>query len=232
MDHTELGKLRISGSGRASRRTASAPCDSSTRPNGLRHLPSYFDAAAQRALLADVEAVLAAAPLYRPTMPRSGKPLSVEMSNAGSLGWVSDKDGGYRYQPLHPRTAQSWPPIPNGLIELWRAVAGYAALPEACLVNLYELHSKLGSHVDADEVDTSAPVVSVSLGADAVFHIGGPNRGDPKAKLVLRSGDVIVLGGVARHCYHGIDRILPTMGSLLPDGRRINLTLRRVTKPA
>lgn len=192
---------------------------------------SYFDARQQLALLADVQAVIAAAPLYRPAMPRTGKPLSVEMTNAGPLGWVSDQQSGYRYQAVHPVTGRPWPAIPDRLMRLWCDLAGYAASPEACLVNLYGPDAKLGSHVDADEADTMAPVVSVSLGADAVFHVGGPRRGDPKLKLVLHSGDVVVLGGDARRCFHGIDRILPSMGGLLPGGQRINLTLRRVTLP-
>lgn len=199
------------------------------RPFGLVHWSGFFGPALQRELLADVEAIIAHSPLYRPAMPRSGKPLSVHMTNAGPLGWVADKDGGYRYQAHHPITGQPWPGIPPVLLELWAEVAGHAAMPQACLINVYEKGSRLGSHVDADEADTAAPVVSVSLGADAVFHIGGPARSDPKSRLVLRSGDVVVLGGAARRCYHGIDRILPTSVSLLPAGRRINLTLRRVT---
>lgn len=175
--------------------------------------------------------MIAAAPLYRPTMPRTGKPLSVEMTNAGQLGWLSDKERGYQYRAVHPVTGRPWPPIPERLLQLWREVADYDALPEACLVNFYAPATKLGSHVDSDEADRKAPVVSVSIGADAVFHVGGQRRTDPKARLVLRSGDVVVLGGEARHCFHGIDRILPTVNGLIPDGCRLNLTLRRVTVP-
>lgn len=227
MDHTGPKSSKNTRTAKAAR----AACDVPARPNGLRCYPAYFSAAQQRALLADVEAVLAAAPLYRPAMPRSGKPLSVRMTNAGPLGWVTDKDGGYRYQPFHPETLRPWPSIPEPLLAMWQTLARYPVAPEACLINLYEQDSKLGSHVDADEADTNAPVVSVSLGADAIFHIGGPRRRDPKSKLILQSGDVIVLGGDARRCHHGIDRILPTMDSLLSQGRRINLTLRRVTVP-
>ena len=86
----------------------------------------------------------------------------------------------------------------------------------------------MGSHRDADEEDIAAPVVSVSLGDDAAFHVGGLRRGDPKQRLTLRSGDVVVLGGAARLAYHGIDRILPGTSTLLAEGGRLNLTLRRV----
>ena len=200
-------------------------------PQGFSYLSSYLDEARQRKLLAAVRAVVAHSPLYTPTMPRSGKPMSVRMTNCGSLGWLTDRDGGYRYQPTHPDTGHAWPPIPEDLICLWRKVAGYAAPPEACLINYYSGTSRLGSHKDADETDLSAPVLSVSLGDDAQFHVGGVGRTDPKERLILRSGDVIVLGGAARLAYHGIDRIYPGTSDLLAEGGRFNLTLRRVNLP-
>jgi len=122
--------------------------------------------------------------------------------------------------------------MPRSLIDLWSDVAGYPALPEACLINFYSESARMGSHRDADEADISAPVVSVSLGDDAVFHVGGLKRSDPKLRVVLKSGDVVVLAGQARHAYHGIDRVLTGTPDLLPEGGRINLTLRRVTWPA
>lgn len=197
---------------------------------GFQHLPGYFDAIAQNELMREVERILERAPFYRPTMPRSGKPLSVEMANAGSLGWVTDKDGGYRYQATHPVTGEPWPPIPESLLRLWAELSSYPLPPEACLINLYRAGSKLGSHVDADEQETRAPVISVSLGDDAAFHIGGLKRSDPKTRLLLRSGDVVVLGVEARLAYHGIDRIYSGTSQLVPGGGRINLTLRRVTR--
>jgi DNA oxidative demethylase len=198
---------------------------------GFRYLPGYLDSEAQIVLLAAIREVIRQAPLYTPTMPRSGKPLSVRMTNAGPLGWVSDKDGGYRYQPTHPVTGKLWPPLPAMLLQLWDELTGYDAPPEACLVNYYDAEARLGSHVDADEANTMAPVLSVSLGDAAVFHVGGLKRSDPKTRMILRSGDVVVLAETARHAYHGIDRILVGTSTLLPEGGRINLTLRRVSFP-
>jgi alkylated DNA repair protein (DNA oxidative demethylase) len=199
---------------------------------GWRHLAGWLSPDRQRQLLADVRGVIAAAPLLRPIMPRTGKAFSVLMTNCGPLGWVSDRDGGYRYQAAHPETGRPWPPIPDLLSEIWSAVAEYRAPPEACLLNYYSAGAKLGSHRDEDEDDARAPVVSVSLGDDATFHIGGARRGDPKRRLILRSGDVFVLGGAARDFYHGIDRIHPGTSGLLEEGGRLSLTLRRVTTPA
>lgn len=158
--------------------------------------------------------------------------MSVRMTNCGPLGWVTDQERGYRYQAVHPVTGYPWPAIPPALLDLWSQVSDYPAPPEACLINYYSSSARMGSHRDADEQDFSAPVVSVSLGDDAVFHVGGPRRADPKARMILKSGDVVVLGGEARLAYHGIDRMLPGTSDLLNEGGRINLTLRRVTKPA
>ncbi len=200
-----------------------------TLPDGFRHLTGFLGPREQAELLAEIRSILAAAPLYVPTMPRTGKPFSVRMSNCGPLGWVSDKGGGYRYQAEHPGNRRPWPAMPAMLLGLWREVAGYPFPPEACLINYYAAGAKMGPHRDEDEQDTLAPVVSVSLGDDATFHIGGLARTDPKQRLLLRSGHVVVLGGGARMAYHGVDRIHPGTSNLLPEGGRLNLTLRRVT---
>ena len=197
---------------------------------GFRFLSEYFPPAAQKALVADVLAILAHNPLYTGAMPRSGKPMSVRMTNLGPLGWVSDIKG-YRYQPTHPVTGHPWGPIPTALLELWDAVGDYPAPPQACLVNWYGPDSRLGLHVDADETADEAPVVSLSLGSRALFRLGGLRRSDPTRSMRLASGDVVVLGGRARRAYHGVDRIYPETSTLIPGGGRINLTLRRVTRP-
>lgn len=199
-------------------------------PEGFRLLPGRFDRAAQEDLRDAIRAVAAAAPLYRPTMPRTGKPFSVRMTNCGPLGWVSDQ-AGYRYQATHPVTGRPWPPIPEMLLALWEALSGYPHPPEACLVNFYEPDARMGLHQDADEAEFAAPVLSVSLGDTCLFRLGGVDRRDPTRSFRLASGDVLLLGGAARLAYHGVDRIYPGTSTLLPQGGRINLTLRRVTRP-
>jgi alkylated DNA repair protein (DNA oxidative demethylase) len=195
---------------------------------GWRYLPGCLNPAQQAELLAEVRAIIDMAPLYQPTMPRSGRPFSVRMTNCGVLGWVSDVNG-YRYQATHPETGQPWPAMPTAVVRIWHNVVGSHALPEACLINYYAPATKMGSHRDEDEEDKTAPVVSISLGDDATFHIGGLRRSDPKQRLSLRSGDVFVLAGAARLAYHGIERIHAGTSALLPEGGRFNLTLRRVT---
>jgi alkylated DNA repair protein (DNA oxidative demethylase) len=197
---------------------------------GLRLYPGHLGRSEQADLMAALRAVLAAAPLFTPRMPRSGRPFTVRMSNCGPLGWVSDQSG-YRYEPLHPMTGRPWPPLPKALSALWNAIADYPHPPEACLINFYGPAAKMGLHQDRDEADFAAPVVSVSLGDSCLFRVGGPKRSDPTCSLRLHSGDALVLGGDARLAFHGVDRIEPGTSTLLTEGGRINLTLRRVTHP-
>lgn len=200
-------------------------------PEGVRHLPAHLDRAAQQDLLDAVRDIVRQAPLFVPTMPRTGKPMQVRMSNCGPLGWVTDKDRGYRYQATHPVTGDAWPAMPDMLMALWRDLADYDAAPEACLINYYADTARMGLHQDRDEEEFAAPVLSVSLGDDCLFRIGGTTRGGKTRSIRLASGDVVLLGGPSRLCYHGVDRIYPQTSTLLKDGGRINLTLRRVTKP-
>jgi alkylated DNA repair protein (DNA oxidative demethylase) len=197
---------------------------------GLRFYPGYFSRDAQLAMLAAVRGVLAGAPLFTPRMPKSGRPLSVGMSNCGPLGWISDERG-YRYQRRHPDTGEPWPAIPACLLRLWDEVARYPNAPEACLINYYGPNAKMGLHQDRDEADFSAPVVSLSLGDSCLFRVGGGKRRDPTRSFRLKSGDVVVLGGDARLAFHGVDRIYPATSTLLAEGGRINVTMRRVTLP-
>lgn len=199
-------------------------------PRGVRHIPGYLDRPQQEKLLEEIRAVVKAAPLYVPTMPRTGKPMSVRMTNCGALGWVTDKEGGYRYQPHHPVTGAPWPPIPAMLLDIWREIAQYPHEPEACLVNFYEPDARMGLHQDRDEQDLAAPVLSVSLGDDCLFRVGETTRSGRTVSFRLRSGDIVVLGGEGRLAFHGVDRIYPATSTLLKNGGRINLTLRRVRK--
>jgi len=203
----------------------------STDLEGFRLWPGLLGRAEQEALRDAVFARFRGGPLYTPRMPKSGQPMRVRMTNFGPLGWVTDKENGYRYQPTHPDTGKAWPDIPPRVFELWNELSNYPAPPEACLVNLYESDARMGLHIDADEEAWDAPVLSISLGDTALFRIGGAVRSDPTRSVRLASGDVCLLGSASRRFYHGVDRILPGTSRLLPKGGRINLTVRRVTPP-
>ncbi|WP_254702259.1 MULTISPECIES: alpha-ketoglutarate-dependent dioxygenase AlkB [unclassified Roseivivax] len=188
--------------------------------------PELLDRAEQERLVEDLRACLAQASLVTPVTPRGHK-MSVAMSAAGRFGWVTDRKG-YRYEDRHP-SGTAWPPIPERVLAVWDAVSGSTRRPECCLINWYAEGAKMGLHQDRDEADFNEPVVSISLGDDALFRIGNETRGGKTESIWLRSGDVAVMGGAARLRYHGIDRIRPGSSTLLPKGGRINLTLRVVT---
>lgn len=196
---------------------------------GFRVYPGWLDRAAQERLVERLRAVLMQAPLVQPVTPR-GKPMSVRMGACGDYGWVTDRRG-YRYEPRHPQ-GMDWPPIPEEVLAIWRAVSGCVRLPECCLINWYGEGARMGLHQDKDEGDFSCPVVSVSLGDDGLFRMGNVERGGKTESVWLKSGDVVVMGGAARLAHHGVDRIRFGSSTLLRDGGRINLTLRVVTAAA
>ena len=197
-------------------------------PNGAKWIPGCLDKAQQEALVETIRVIASRAPLFVPRMPKTGKPMSVRMTNCGELGWVTTKEEGYRYQSMHPVTGEPWPEIPQILLDLWELYADYPKPPQACLVNFYEPTAKMGLHQDKDEQNFDAPVLSVSLGDTCLFRIGGENRKDPTKSFKLESGDVMLLTGKSRMAFHGVDRIYPGTSTLLKQDGRINLTLRRV----
>lgn len=199
-------------------------------PEGVRHWPGLLDSKQQSDLLQQIRDSVQQAPLFTPVMPRTGKEMSVRMTNFGDLGWVTDKERGYRYQPAHPVTGKPWPAIPETLLKLWRNLAECPRDPQACLVNFYSDTAKMGLHQDRDEETFDAPVLSMSLGNACLFRVGGTKRGGKTASFRLESGDVMMLSGPARLAFHGVDRIYPDTSDLLKNGGRINLTLRVVNE--
>lgn len=193
--------------------------------NGFEIHRGRLDPAGQARLAEEIAAVAAAAPPFAPLTPW-GKPMSVRMTSAGKYGWFTDAKG-YRYVDRHP-SGTPWPPIPATALDLWRALASADRMPDCCLVNFYGATARMGMHRDADEADFTWPVLSISLGDPGLFRIGGTARADLTSSILLESGDVVVMGGPARLAYHGIDRIRFGASKLLPDGGRINLTLRVV----
>lgn len=197
--------------------------DAPIKLRGARVYPGFLDRAAQEALVHRLRDVAAAAPFFHPVTSR-GQKMSVRMTSAGRLGWVSDRKG-YRYEPRHP-TGADWPAIPQAVLDIWSAVSGTTLLPDTCLINFYGEGARMGMHQDADEADLRQPVVSISLGDDALFRLGNTHRGGKTESLWLHSGDVVVLGEAARMLYHGIDRIRFGSSNLLENNGRLNLTLR------
>ena len=197
-----------------------------TNIRGIDLFSGFLSPDDQALMVGDIRKIVEQAPLFSPETSR-GQKMSVRMTSAGKFGWVSDRRG-YRYESAHP-SGVKWPDIPRSILSVWRAVAPHARAPESCLVNYYSDTAKMGLHQDRDEQDFSQPVVSISLGDEALFRIGNDTRGGKTDSVWLRSGDVMVMGGEARLRFHGIDRVKPATSTLLPKGGRINITLRVVT---
>lgn len=192
---------------------------------GFELFKGHLSPAEQANLVAELRNVAQVAPMRSP-VTRWGKPMSVKMTSAGRVGWISDRRG-YRYELKHP-DGMEWPPIPASILALWHEITGLERAPDCCLINYYGEGARMGLHQDKDEIDFSYPVVSLSLGDDGLFRMGGTERGGKTQSVWLTSGDVLVMGGAARLAYHGVDRIRFGSSSLLPDGGRINVTLRVV----
>ena len=166
---------------------------------------------------------------FRHMVTPGGHPMSVAMTNCGSLGWVTDRTG-YRYDAHDPETAKPWPAMPAPFRKLARQAADRAGFggfsPDACLVNRYQPGAKMSLHQDRDEGDFGAPIVSVSLGLPAIFLFGGPKRSNKPRRFRLEHGDVVVWGGPARLYFHGVAPLADGEHALI--GRqRINLTFRK-----
>jgi alkylated DNA repair protein (DNA oxidative demethylase) len=179
-------------------------------------------------LITAVRAIVAQSPFRRMTTP-GGHLMSVAMTNCGERGWMTDHTG-YRYDPIDPKTGAPWPEMPPVLRDLARRAAeqgGFAGFaPDACLVNRYEPGTRLSLHQDKDELDYSAPIVSVSLGLPATFLFGGLTRAVKPRRFRLVHGDVVVWGGTSRLAYHGVAPLADGEHALL-GRKRINLTFRR-----
>lgn len=202
-----------------------APPQPTVTVRGFQVFQGALDRTAQDDLVAALRDVVAAAPLFSPMTPY-GKPMSVRMTSAGRYGWFADRRG-YRYVTDHPGGG-AWPEIPRLVLDLWHHYTGLDQRPDCCLINFYGPEARMGLHQDKDEADFSWPVLSVSLGDDGLFRIGGRDRGGSTESVWLSSGDVVLMGGDARLTYHGVDRIRAGTSGLLKDGGRINVTLRVV----
>ncbi|WP_369789709.1 DNA oxidative demethylase AlkB [Rouxiella sp. WC2420] len=181
-----------------------------------------------RALLMAIDNIASEVPFQYRATP-GGYAMSVAMTNCGDLGWITDRHG-YRYQSVSPETERQWPAMPD----IFRTLAIHAArdagfndfMPDACLINRYQIGAKMSLHQDKDEEDMGQPIVSISLGLPAVFQFGGLERSDKTQRVNLTHGDIVVWGGPARLRYHGI---LPLKAGEHPlTGQyRFNLTFRK-----
>jgi alkylated DNA repair protein (DNA oxidative demethylase) len=190
----------------------------------LRGLARPFEAE----LIAATGAIIEQAPFRHMATP-GGHQMSVAMTNCGNFGWVTDRSG-YRYDGNDPEVGKPWPAMPASFRQLAEHAADRAGFggfaPDACLINRYQPGARMSLHQDRDEMDFSAPIVSVSLGLPAIFLFGGLKRSDKPSRFRLEHGDAVVWGGPARLAFHGVAPLADGEHALL--GRqRINLTFRK-----
>lgn len=175
--------------------------------------------------------IIEAAPLLVPTMP-DGTPFRCKVTGAGDGMFFSDRRRGYHYLRTHPSTGAQLPAIPELAHELGNLALDRAGVRrisfDSMLLNAYEadLGGRLGLHVDTQELDPDKPLVSLSLGADCEFVIGGLERDIKPDKVVLSSGDGIVMSGNSRLWFHGVERTWHSLVSPLPPGIRWAFLLR------
>ena len=177
---------------------------------------------------AAVQEILAAAPLHHAKTP-SGLPMGVMVSDCGTpeafrRRWdPGNSEGG-------PEVRRLWPPMPRLLLEFAVRCAvrsGFPAFrPDSCHINRYQSGTKLGLHQDRHECDMAQPIVSISLGLECVFLLGGLQRTDKVKRMMLEHGDVIVWGGPSRMRFHGVLPLKPGHHPLIGP-YRYNLTFRK-----
>lgn len=168
-------------------------------------------------------------PFRRMTL-KNGNKMTVEMTNCGEFGWLSDQSG-YRYTHYDPLTAAPWPDMPSGFKDLAIAAASEVGfnsfVPDSCLVNRYHRSTGISLHQDINEIDFGQPIVSVSLGVSARFILGGLKRCQKQVKTLIHHADVMVWGGVDRKVFHGVMPLQVVQEHSRFGATRINLTFRK-----
>lgn len=155
---------------------------------------------------------------------------------------------GYQYAWTERKyEKEKFVPFPKDIGSLVTDIAttcGYGPYkPEAAIINFYSVTQCMGGHLDNAE-KSDKPIVSISFGNSAIFLLGGEDRHSEPIPMLIRSGDVMIMGGRARFCFHGVPRILEetTPEYLLPknvskeyqpfceylESRRLNINTRQV----
>lgn len=78
---------------------------------------------------------------------------------------------------------------------------------QAAIINFYQSNSIMGGHQDDAEITKNHPVLSLSIGSPCIFLLGGFHREEHPLSIILRSGDVLFMGGKARLRIHGVPKV-------------------------
>lgn len=200
----------------------------------MLHLKNCLNFNQQLRLVEMCRDIAKVAPFVTPVMP-SGQPFNCQQTSCGQVGWISDKNG-YRYSRKQQASNKAFPEMPEALADLAIHFANLVNeptyLPDTCLINYYPASNKgkLGLHQDNSEANLKPAIISISIGDDCEFLIGGTKRSDALESIVLRSGDVLIMHGESRLAYHGVRKVIggTAPAGLLKNGGRLNLTIRQV----
>ena len=135
------------------------------------------------------------------------------LSKVCTLSHVRWATLGYQYNwTERSYSRDNFVPFPPRLAEMAATLARscssqFSIAAEAGIVNFYPDSQVMGGHRDDGEEALLHPVVSVSLGSPCCFLLGGLDKSEEPTALILRSGDVLVLGGEGRLRYHGVPRV-------------------------
>lgn len=203
----------------------------------------------QRQILHECRDLLTAAPLYSNYAPSRGigrrdcrgncetcfiagnvRMAKYQNTSFGSWGYYAPPCGS-RYVQAHPTTGEPFPPVPASILAICQDVAeeyGFAYEAQSAYLSYYPLGSAIGRHQDYEE-KVNKPVISISLGEDGLFEIGGLERFGLYEEVILHSGDVFMFGGEHRYAYHSVKRIIPETkpAELVMDPVRISITIRQ-----
>lgn len=202
---------------------------------GFSLFKSYLSIERQLKILNACRKIIQHSKLIRPKL--YGKNFVSEYAlmtcNAGRYGWLADEKG-FRYSETDIQN-KPFLPIPDEIMQIVKELAPSDFVAENCLINFYQdskgKKSHLGLHQDKTEKDLTKPIISISIGQACVFSIGGQNRDDPVQDITLYSGDVIVMSGFSRNCFHSVKHLIPNTcpkDLQMKSEARINITVRQV----
>lgn len=76
------------------------------------------------------------------------------------------------------------------------------------IVNYYKPKDYMIGHLDDGEIDQVNPIFSYCYGLSCVFLLGYPEKGKEPLAIELEAGDLMIMSGFSRVCYHGVPRVI------------------------
>ncbi|KXT14688.1 hypothetical protein AC579_6370 [Pseudocercospora musae] len=143
---------------------------------------------------------------FQPKHPNVHKPFSTKQFLNKKLRWAT-LGGQYDWtNKIYPN--QTPPAFPSDTKKLVEDLFPMKA--EAAILNIYSPGDTLSLHRDVSE-ECDQPLVSISIGCDAVFITGLDSEDctTPKSCCIrLRSGDAVLMKAASRYAWHGVPKVI------------------------